>query len=177
MPTSGPGSSGPLLPRRRRGAVRPACRGFTLIELLTVIAIIALAAGVVTLALRDGDAAKLDEEGVRLAALLEMARTEARVAGVPVRFVPQTDADAGPDAPDFRFVGLPASRALPARWLDPRTQVQVLGGPALVLGPDAILPPQRLLLRLGDQRLELASDGLSPFAVAEPAAAGEAAAR
>lgn len=175
MPTSGPGSSRPAAAHRRHAA--RASGGFTLIELLTVIAIIALAAGVVTLALRDGDAAKLDEEGVRLTALLEMARTEARVAGVAVRFVPQTDADAGPEAPAFRFVGLPASRALPTRWLDARTQVQVLGGPTLVLGPDAILPPQRLLLRLGDQRLELASDGLGPFAVAEPAGADGAATR
>lgn len=172
MPTSGPGSR--LVAAAHRRHAGRGCRGFTLIELLTVIAIIALAAGVVTLALRDGDAAKLDEEGVRLAALLEMARTEARVAGVAVRFVPQADADAGPEAPAFRFVGLPATSALPQRWLDPRTQVQIVGGPTLVLGPDAILPPQRLLLRLGDRRLELASDGLGPFAVAEPP---EAAAR
>jgi general secretion pathway protein H len=43
---------------------------------------------------------------------------------------------------------------------------QIVGGTTLVLGPDAILPPQRIVLRLEDQRLELASDGLGPFAVA-----------
>jgi general secretion pathway protein H len=38
-----------------------------------------------------------------------------------------------------------------------------------VLGPSAILPPQRIVLTLGDQRLELASDGLGPFEVSQTA--------
>jgi general secretion pathway protein H len=140
-----------------------------LLELLVVIAIVALSAGVVSLALRDGDAAQLEEEGARLTALLEMARADARVAGVEVRFVPADDAQA-PDGPQFRFVGLPTQRKMPTRWLDPRVSAQIVGGTALVLGPDAILPPQRVVLRLEDQRLELATDGLGPFAVATAAA-------
>ncbi|HZF79765.1 MAG TPA: prepilin-type N-terminal cleavage/methylation domain-containing protein, partial [Rubrivivax sp.] len=54
-------------------------RGFTLVELLIVIAIVAVSAGLMTLALRDSTASRLEEEGARLAALLEMARAEARV--------------------------------------------------------------------------------------------------
>ncbi|HYK00068.1 MAG TPA: prepilin-type N-terminal cleavage/methylation domain-containing protein, partial [Burkholderiaceae bacterium] len=49
-------------------------RGFTLIELMIVMALIAVAVGVVTLSLRDPAAAQLDREAVRLAALLEAAR-------------------------------------------------------------------------------------------------------
>ncbi|MDZ7591683.1 MAG: prepilin-type N-terminal cleavage/methylation domain-containing protein [Rubrivivax sp.] len=163
MPTWVPGSSrGRPVPAR---AVPRARRGFTLLELLVVIAIVALSAGVVSLALRDGDAAQLEEEGARLTALLEMARADSRVAGVAVRFVPAADAQA-PEGPQFRFVGLPAQRTMPTRWLDPRVSAQIVGGTTLVLGPDAILPPQRIVLRLQDQRLELASDGLGPFAVA-----------
>ena len=41
----------------------------------------------------------------------------------------------------------------------------------VVLGPEAILPPQRIVLRLENQRLELASDGLGPFAVTGSGAA------
>jgi general secretion pathway protein H len=161
MPTSGPGSSrAPAAPAARRR------RGFTLIELLVVIAIVALSAGIVSLSLRDGDAAQLEEEGARLSALLEMARTEARVLGVAVLFVPAPDAGAPASAAQFRFVGLPVRREMPTRWLDPRVGAQVVGGTSLVLGPDAILPAQRIVLRLADRRLELATDGLGPFAVA-----------
>jgi general secretion pathway protein H len=166
MPTSAPGSNPAPASRRASG-------GFTLIELLLVIAIVALSAGVVSLALRDADAARLEEEGARLAALLEMARADARVMGSTVRFVPAavlSAADAA-DAAQFRFVGLPAQRKLPTRWLDARVTAQVVGGTTLLLGPDAILPAQRIVLRLADRRLELASDGLGPFAVATDSAA------
>ncbi len=157
MRTSGPGSSG------RSGAARRR-RGFTLIELLIVIAIVAISVGVVSIALRDGQSAKLDEEGERLAALLEMARAEARVAGTTVRWVPYaTPAD---DGTQFRFVGLSAAQPMPTRWLDPQTHAEIIGGASVLLGPEAILPPQRIVLLLGDHRLELATDGLGPFAVA-----------
>jgi general secretion pathway protein H len=147
-------------------------RGFTLIELLIVIAIVAVSAALITLSLRDGHAAKLEEEGARLTALLEMARTEARVSGATVRWVPQ-GAEEG-SAVQFRFVGLSATQALPTRWLDAATRAQVVGAATVLLGPEAILPPQRIVLTLADQRLELVSDGLGPFAVAGVAAAAAA---
>ncbi len=158
--------------------------GFTLIELLIVIAIVAISAAVVTLSLRDRDATRLEEEGERLSALLEMARAEARVAGVTVRWLPSAGLDESRGAPgadaaaQFRFVGLPSSQSMPTRWLDASTSAQVVGGTALVLGPEAILPAQRVVLRLGERRLELASDGLAPFAAANavPEAAQAAAA-
>ena len=159
MPTSVPGSSA-----ARAGAA--AARGFTLIELLVVIAIVAIGAGVVSLALRDGTSLRLEEEGARLAALLEGARAESRAAGVAVLWVPtQPGTEAATAGSDFRFVGLPASLALPTRWLDRRVGAQVVGGATVVLGPDAILPPQRVVLALEDRRVEVASDGLAPFAV------------
>ena len=167
MPTSVPGSSDLL---QRRGPRRRAQRAFTLIELLIVLAIIAVGAALVSVALPDSDAARLEEEGARLSALLEMARAEARVSGVPVSWVPRAPADGLTDlkgAPvHFRFVGLPASLALPSRWLDERVGAQVVGASALTLGPAAILPPQSVVLTLAGQRLELVSDGLGPFAVA-----------
>ena len=48
--------------------------GFTLIELLLTLAILGIAAGVVSLSLRGDEARKLREEGDRLAALFRMAK-------------------------------------------------------------------------------------------------------
>ena len=167
MPISAPGSS----PVRPVAGGPRAQRGFTLIELPVVIAIVALSAGVVSLALRDADAARLEEEGERLTALLETARADARVLGVAVSFVSAGEGQAqDAEAAQFRFVGLPALRKMPTRWLDPRVSAQVVGGTTLLLGPEAILPAQRIVLRLDDRRLELATDGLGPFAVAAVAA-------
>jgi len=162
MPTSGRGNS------RARG--RAEARGLTLIELLVVIAIVAVSVGLLTLALRDSAEARLEEEGARLTALLEMARIEARVAGAPVVWVPRRE-DASEVDPlvQFRFVGLSLQQAMPTRWLDAETRAQVVGGNSVVLGPEAILPPQRIVLQLADKRLELVSDGLGPFAVAPSA--------
>jgi general secretion pathway protein H len=169
----GPRPAGAAARRQRPG--RQGHQGaFTLIELLLVLAIVAISVGVVSLALRDSAATKLEEEAARLSALLDMARAEARAAGVTVRWVPRPPA-ATPgtpgaevdDAVQFRFVGLPSSQPMPTRWLDKGTRAQVLlgAGNTLLLGPEAILPPQRVLLSLGERRLVLASDGLSAFEV------------
>jgi general secretion pathway protein H len=163
MPISAPGSR----PERIRLFPRGAARAFTLIELLVVMLVIAIAAGAISLALRDGAAMKLEEEGARLASLLESARAESRAAGMVVRWVPArgeegASADSGAA---FRFVGLPGDVKLPDHWLEPRVAAQIVGSTALLLGPDAILPPQRVVLRLDDRRIEIATDGLSPFSV------------
>jgi general secretion pathway protein H len=155
-------------------------RGFTLLELLVVLAIMALSVGVLSLALRDSDSTQLEREGARLSALLEMARAEARAAGVAVLWVPARTVD---DTP-FRFVGLPGGtgaaagstlQTLPTRWLDARVSAQVQGRSAVVLGPEAILPAQSIVLRLGEQRLEVASDGLGGFKMADAASTAAAA--
>ena len=181
MPTSAPGSSSRCRTGLRAGSARVvrATRGFTLIELLVVIAIVALAAGVVMLSLPDPAATRLEQEGARLVTLLEGARAEARTAGLDVRWVPGDGGDSGlggatdgAEAIAFRFIGLPPALKMPTRWLDERVVAQVVGSNVVTLGPDAILPPQRIVLRLDDRRLELASDGLSPFAVAPPATEG-----
>jgi len=153
------------LPRRPPAAWRAAARGFTLIELMVVVAILAIAAGIAALSLRDPASTRLEREAVRLAALLDSARAEARASGLPVRWVPMPQGDTSGD--QFRFTGLPASVQMPTHWLTEGVQAQVVGAPAVQLGPEATIGPQRIVLSLGEQRLVLATDGLGPFVVAE----------
>jgi len=150
---------GPLS-RTRCGARHS--RGFTLIELMVVVAVIAIATAVASLALRDPAASKLEHEATRLVSLLESARAEARASGVAARWEPLTEQT---DGSGFRFVGLAADPPLPTRWLDASTSAQVIGARAVVLGPEPLIGEQRILLRLDNQRLTLKTDGIGPFAV------------
>ena len=162
MPTLAPGNRQPVLLR----TVRRAARGFTLIELMVVVALIAIASAVVSLALRDPASTRLDHEAGRLIALLEAARTEARASGLPASWEPRP-VQVG--AEGFRFVGLPSSSELPSHWLNPGVSAEVVGARALVLGPEPLIGAQTIVLRLDDQRMTLETDGLGPFVVgAEP---------
>ena len=157
-------------------------RGFTLIELMVVVAIIALAAGVASLAVRDPTETQLEREAARLSALLEAARTESRSLGIAVAWMPATltasppglargpanDSDA---QAQFQFVGLPRSSALPTRWLNPDVSAEVQGASSVLLGPEPLIGAQRITLRLDRQRLALATDGLGPFVVLDRDAA------
>jgi general secretion pathway protein H len=137
-------------------------RGFTLIELLVVLAIVALASSLVVVSMRDSAQTHLDEEAERLAALLEGARTEARASGITVRWEPAgAEAD---DGANFRFIGLPPSSNLPTHWLQPGVSAEIIGARAVQLGPEPILPAQRIVLSRDQRRTVLSSDGLAPFA-------------
>ncbi len=148
-PTSAPGS------RPRRAAA-----GFTLLELMVVVLIVAVATAAVTLSLRDRSQSKLEEEGARLSALLEAARTQSRIVGTEVRWAPLTTGG-------FQFLGLPAlaAKELPTRWLDADTTATIIGAPQLRLGPEPLLPAQRVVLHLGERDLAVGTDGLAPFEI------------
>lgn len=161
MRTSGLGSSGLTRPRGLAA-------GFTLIELMVVVAVIAIATAVASLALRDPAASKLEHEAARLASLLESARAEARASGVAARWEPLAEQA---DGSDFRFVGLATGATLPTHWLEPGTSAQVIGARAVILGPEPLIGAQRIVLRLNDQRLMLATDGIGPFVVADDGSA------
>lgn len=144
--------------------------GFTLLELMVVVAIAALATAGVTLAWRDSDAERLEREALRLTALIESARAQSRVTGLPVAW------RATPGG--FEFLGLRrttgnGAAAAPQSWLFERTSaavVQPAGAPVLVLGPEPVVPEQRLVLALGDHRLAMGTDGVGPFKVQPDAA-------
>lgn len=143
-------------------------RGFTLIELLVVVALIAITSATISLALRDPAELQLQREAQRLAALLEAARAESRASGLTVRWIPK----GLKSGDDFRFEGLPRSIQLPTRWLGEPVAVTIdnasAANPGLILGPEPVIPAQRLRLQLGDQSLVLGSDGLAAFDVVTP---------
>jgi general secretion pathway protein H len=140
-----------------------------MIELMVVVAIIAIAAGVAALALRDPEETRLEREAVRLSALLDAARAEARTLGLPARWQPVPTGD--PSGDNFRFVGLPPSDPLPTKWLGEGVTAQVVGAPVVRLGPEATIGPQAIQLSLGDKHLLLHTDGIGPFTVADTAGA------
>jgi len=127
---------------------------------MIVVLIVAVATAAVTLSLRDRSQNKLEEEGARLSALLETARTQSRIVGTEVHWQPL-------DTGGFQFQGLPAVAAseLPSRWLDAGTTATIVGAPVLRLGPEPLLPAQRVMLHLGDRQLAVGTDGLAPFEI------------
>jgi len=135
--------------------------GFSLIELLVVVALIAIATATISLALRDPASAQLEREAERLAALFESARAESRAAGLDVQWLPVVDNSGD----QFRFQGLPVGIKLPNRWLGEPVAVEIAGATVVRLGPEPMIGAQRVRLRLGEQSLILATDGLAPFSV------------
>jgi general secretion pathway protein H len=131
-----------------------------MIEVMVVVALIAIAAGVVSLSLRDGSADRLEREAARLSALLESARAEARASALPVRWLltPESSEHA------FRFVGLPPSRKMPTQWLDSGVVARFDDNlTSLALGPEALIGAQGVQLQLDRQRVHISTDGLRPF--------------
>jgi general secretion pathway protein H len=80
---------------------------------------------------------------------------------VPVKWHPQAVNNSGkPSA--FVFEGLPP-QTLSELWLSP--QIQVASTALVVLGPDPIIGPQSVALRVKDLQLWVSTDGLRPFSV------------
>lgn len=152
-----------ILAAGSRNTRRATTVGFTLLELLVVMAIVAMVSAGVGFAMRDSSQVQLDRDADRLAALLESARAQSRVMGVPVRW--------RTTATGFQFEGL-TNPDQPTQWLDPDTAAMKDGGlpgaVTVVLGPDPIIGPQALVLVSRSQpgkSVRLATDGVRPFAV------------
>lgn len=149
MPISAPGS------KARRA------RGFTLLELMVVVAMIAITTAVVSFAIPDPSATRLEREAARLIALLESARTQARAGAMTVLWIPQPN---GPDA-DYQFLGMPPALMPPLKWLESDVKAEVVGAKSIVLGPEPVIGAQSVILRLEDKQIIVSTDGLGAFDV------------
>ena len=80
---------------------------------------------------------------------------------MPVKWHLATE-NSGATGNAFVFEGLPP-QALPSQWLSP--QIQVSPSSLVVLGPDPIIGPQAVQLRVKDKQIWVSTDGLKPFSV------------
>ena len=158
-------------------------RGLTLLELLVVLAIIGLAMAGVSLSLRDSSQTQLEREAQRLVAVLEAARAQSRTSGIaliwqatPEGFVIRPALAAMPNNTNTSAPVQTASPIAPRTetWLTVGTQAMVRSAPAnlVVLGPEPILTPARITLRVAASNnaqaapaLAIGTDGLRPFQV------------
>ncbi len=136
-------------------------RGFTLLELMVVIAIVGITTAVVSFAIPDPSATRLEREAARLIALLESARAQARTGAMTVLWIPQSS---GNEA-DFQFLGLPPALQPPLQWLDRDVRAEVVGAKSVVLGPEPMIGAQSVILRVDDKQIIVGTDGLLPFEV------------
>ena len=139
--------------------------GLTLLELLVVLAIIGLAMAGVSLALRDTTQTQVTREAQRLIAILEAARAQSRTSGIAL--VWQTT----PEGFVVQAANTPATALLAPRaelWATAGTQSSV---DTVVLGPEPIIAPARITLRLptphasANASVHIGTDGLRPFQV------------
>jgi len=149
-------------------------RGFTLIELLVVLLIMGLCAGLIGALVRPDDRAVLRVEAERLAELLDLAATEARITGMTVAWVA--------DAAGYRFwqlrddTGWSEARddSLRARSLPPGVAISDLrieamqppGGMRLEFGPHGSLAYD-LQMSLGEARYAVAASPLGEVRIDE----------
>jgi len=127
----------------RRSGQEPGCgrsQGFTLIETLIALAIAGILSATLVVVAFPGDAARAQNEAQRLAALLELASTEARATGQRLAWSPEPGGYAfwriGEDGEWTRF---PATSIYRPRSLDGQTTL----GPVRVDSRD--LPADRLV--------------------------------
>ncbi|MGA7986491.1 MAG: GspH/FimT family pseudopilin [Burkholderiales bacterium] len=136
------------MPTSARGTCRSAraAPGFTLIEMLVVLLIMGLMVGMASAIVRPDDRARVCFEADRLAQLLDLAATEARLTGWSVAWTP--------DARGYRFRRMTAD----AQWLELRDS-DALRPRTLPQGMQITAMQVENVPVTGDMRLEFTPQG------------------
>ena len=127
---------------------------------MLVVSVVAIVGAVATLALPRSEYRQLEFQAQRLASWLELGRARSRSSG---QLIGIEVADQG-----FRLVHEGEVLAADTPWQAWGVQGMKAVSQIVWLGPEPILPPQRLVLSLQSAQLELASDGVQPFTVQSP---------
>ena len=148
--------------------------GFTLIELMVVLLIVGIALSVVTLSFRPPSQQSLGREAERLAAVLNLARDEARLTGQPVLLKLDRQGWRFFEAGSEGWVAVPDDQ-LPAGQFNPPLDRAVFGFGAEAnpsemiqywIGVEEIDDFKGLRLQRGSEEVLLVTDGLGHYGVA-----------
>lgn len=118
-----------------------------------VVSIVALASSGVGFALQDNASQQIEQEGQRLAAMLEIARAQSRRTGQPWVWTIKT-------------TGFSINQT-DQTWLNPNTQAKLKTGPSIVLGPEPLIEPQSIQLQLNEHVRWVTTNGLKPFTLSQ----------
>ena len=137
-------------------------RGFTLIELLLVVALIAIAAGVATLALGDSEPRRMREEAERLAALFRIAASEARASGQALTWQADLSGYRFRAHDDEATGRLPEELRRARSWPFP---VEHIATPRILITREPVREPAVIEITAGARDLHLALDALGALSV------------
>jgi general secretion pathway protein H len=149
-------------------------RGFTLLELLLVVALIAIAASVATLALGDAEPRRMREEAERLSALFRIATSEARASGRALTW------EADLSGYRFRSYDDEATERLPEELRRTRSwpfEVEHIATPRLLITREPVREPAVIEIATRGRDLHLALDALGNLSVLDCGGARCAASR
>lgn len=137
-------------------------RGFTLIELLLVVALVAIAAGVATLALGNDEPRRMREEAERLSALFRIAASEARASGQALTW------EADRSGYRFRARDDEATERLPEELRRARSwrfEVEHIATPRILISREPVREPAVIEIAARGRDLHLALDALGTLRV------------
>ena len=152
-------------------------RGFTLIEMLVVIAVLSITLSLVVVNLTRNESTYLEDEGRRLALLLEFARNEAIVSGQPLAWTASLDGYTFSRKPHGKsWVELDTDGMLVSRaWSQSSKMASLLiaGLPSAIGDPivfttSGINLPYELVLAAGKWRVTLSGDQAGKVRVTRP---------
>lgn len=152
----------------------PRQSGFTLLELMLVLFIVALVGSGIAWAIGQQGRQGPLREAERLSALLESARAVARASGRPVLWraveggfdfpgLEQAQIQAGRNGAGGKDEGTPTRQS----WLHEGVRAEIItppGAVVLILGPEPLLPAQRVRLHVDGAAIDVGSKGVQAFA-------------